>query len=282
MLAPSSWARGPLLGFDEETTGVDIESDRVVSAALISYIPGSDPVTHTWLIDPGVDIPASATAVHGYSTKQAREAGRPPAEALTEILELMDRLWTPEVPLITFNGSFDLSITDREAARHLGTGLDTTNRWMVDGLIIDREMDRYRKGGRKLSTVCQHYGVALGNDAHHADADTLAAMRVAYKIAARYPGRVGNVVLPELHANQQRWHRQWGAGMARWLEDQASLLSTMWLNRKLETVRQCLAKMDITEAPSDEVVASACKRTREQAEEFRATGSQWPIHPRSP
>lgn len=280
MLAETSWARGPLLGLDFETSGVDIENDRIVSGALIEVIPGAEPVTHTWLIDPGVEIPEAATAVHGFSTKHVREHGRPPAEALGEILEKLGQRWTPEVPLITFNGSYDLSIMDREGLRHLGCGLGITDRWMVDGLIIDREVDRYRKGGRKLGVVCQHYGVALGADAHHADADTLAAMRLAYKIAARHPGRVGNVALPQLHADQQRWHAQWGNRMAQWLEGQAATLSTLWLDRKLSEVRARLTKMEIAEEPSDDVVAAACKRTRKRAEEFAAAARQWPMHPR--
>jgi DNA polymerase-3 subunit epsilon len=280
MLTESSWARGRLLGLDFETTGVDIEDDRIVSAALIEVIPGAAPATRMWLIDPGVEISDAAAAVHGYSTKHVRAHGRPPAEALGEIFEELERLWTVEVPLITFNGSYDLSIMDREGVRHLGGGLSTTQRWMIDGLVIDREVDRYRKGGRKLGAVCQHYGVALGEDAHHADADTLAAMRLAWKLAARYPDQVGNVALPELHARQKRWHQQWGERMAQWLEKQAAKLGTLWVDRRLSEVTAWLAKMEITETPSDDVVAMACKRTRERAAEFRESGSRWPIHPR--
>jgi len=280
MLAESSWARGRLLGLDFETSGVDVEEDRIVSGALIDVVPGREPVTHTWLIDPGIEISEAATAVHGISTEQAREAGRRPAEVFPEIFEMVARLWTPEVPLITFNGSYDLSIMDREGLRHLGAGLDTTGRCMVDGLVIDREMDRYRKGGRKLGAMCQHYGVALGADAHHADADTLAAMRLAWKLAARYPDRVGNVALPRLHDCQQAWHRQWGARMAQWLDKQAAELSSLWLAGRLAEVRARLAKLDITEEPSVDLIAQTCKATRERAAEFALAGTQWPIHPR--
>jgi DNA polymerase-3 subunit epsilon len=280
MLMQSSWARGSLLGLDFETSGVDVENDRIVSGALIEVAPGVEPVTHTWLIDPGVEISEAATAVHGFSTKHVREHGQSPAGALGEILEKLERLWTSEVPLITFNGSYDLSIMDREGLRHLGEGLPLGQRWMIDGLVIDREVDRYRKGGRKLATVCQHYGVALGADAHHADADTLAAMRLAYKLAARYPGRVGNVALPDLHERQRHWHEQWCTRMARWLEGQAATLGGLWVDGRPAEVAARLAKLEITEEPSDELVGKVCAETRQRAAQFAASASQWPMHPR--
>lgn len=280
MLMKTSWPNGPMAGLDLETTDVDVETGRVVSAALLVHVPGQQMQTHTWLVDPGMEIPERAVAVHGISTERVRAHGRPPAEALTEIFGMLDQVWTNEVPLITFNGSYDLSIMDREGLRHLGTGLATTQRWMIDGLIIDREVDRYRKGGRKLGVVCQYYGIALGEDAHQADADTLAAMRLAWRLAQRYPDRVGNVALPTLHANQQRWHRQWGERMAQWLESQAVSLATHWADGRLIEVKNRLARVEITEEPTDEVVEAACKQTRERAEEFRAAGRQWPIHPR--
>lgn len=279
MLEQSSWIRGRLIGLDYETTGVDVENDRAVSAALVLVDPGADPKVYTWLIDPGIEIPEAATAVHGITTARVREAGRPAREMLADIYETLNRLWTPDVPLITYNGSYDLSLMDREGRRHLGAGLDITQRYMVDGLVIDREVDRFRKGGRKLAAVCQCYGVPLGTEAHRADADTLAAMRLAWKLAARYPVQVGNVALPTLHARQQGWHQRWGARMASWLEGQATELTGLWLDGRLPEVRARLAKLEITEDPSADLIAQTCKETRARAAEFAAAGAQWPMHP---
>ena len=85
--APTLWIDGPLLGFDTETTGTDVTRDRIVTAALVlSHGPGREAETvATWLIDPGVEIPEAAAAVHGISTAHAREHGMQPAEALEEV-----------------------------------------------------------------------------------------------------------------------------------------------------------------------------------------------------
>ncbi|MGO2360817.1 MAG: exonuclease domain-containing protein, partial [Brachybacterium tyrofermentans] len=53
MNAPSSWIDAPLLGFDTETTGTNVASDRIVTVALVHSVgPGRENETvATWLID---------------------------------------------------------------------------------------------------------------------------------------------------------------------------------------------------------------------------------------
>ena len=79
-----SWRDGPLVGFDTETTGVDVGADRIVTAAVVRR-DASGTRVRTWLIDPGIPIPPAATAVHGITTEQARARGRAPREALDEV-----------------------------------------------------------------------------------------------------------------------------------------------------------------------------------------------------
>ena len=52
------WYEGPLAAFDTETTGVDVEGDRMVSAALVVQDgPGGRPRVTRWLINPGMPSP---------------------------------------------------------------------------------------------------------------------------------------------------------------------------------------------------------------------------------
>ena len=60
----------PLVFFDLETTGVDVEKDRIVQIAVLRLEPGPDPsiplrFEDVWLVNPGMPIPAVATAIHG-------------------------------------------------------------------------------------------------------------------------------------------------------------------------------------------------------------------------
>ena len=79
------WHTGRLAAFDIETTGVDPEHDRIVTAA-VSVVGGDRPAEHrSWLVDPGIDIPADATSVHGITTERHKPRGDVPGEAIEEI-----------------------------------------------------------------------------------------------------------------------------------------------------------------------------------------------------
>jgi DNA polymerase-3 subunit epsilon len=211
------WADGRLCGFDVETTGADPEDARVVSATLVLVGAGRSRHEFRLLIDPGVEIPAEATAVHGITTERARAEGRVPAEALAEIVRLLRTTWERGVPVVAFNGSYDFTALDREVGRHLGSGLTVTGP-VVDPHVIDRALDR-RPGKRNLEQTCRHYRVRL-DGAHDATQDALAAARLAWQLARRYPVEVGESSLPDLYDKQVGWSQQWADSMNQYWRSQ--------------------------------------------------------------
>lgn len=200
--AAPGWHTGLLGSYDCETTGTDPFSARLVSAAFVT----STGRRHEFLVDPGVEIPAEAAAVHGISTEQARAHGTRPAEALERIAALLAAHLAEGAPLVVFNAPYDLTLLEAELERH---GLRALRDRVpavgpiVDPLIIDRAMDRYRKGSRTLEAQCAHYGVTIEN-AHDACADAMAALEVARAQAAQYP-EIAEAGLTELHARQVAW-----------------------------------------------------------------------------
>lgn len=220
----SAWFEGPLTAFDVETTGTDAETDRIVTAAVVDIRPGQTVVTDEWLADPGVDIPVEASEIHGVTTEHARRHGRPAADVVAEVSACLYEAWERGGPVVAYNATFDLTMLDREMRRHLGVGLEVGP--VVDPLVLDRAMDPYRKGkgSRQLTFVCQNvYGVSLSDqDAHGAAADALAAARVAWKIATRYP-RVGGVSLAELQGLQAGWKREQAESLGAWLVRQGKV-----------------------------------------------------------
>lgn len=219
-----SWTDGPLLAFDLETTGPDPETARIVTATLILDHLGYQRV-RTWLANPGVEIPAEATAVHGISTEEARESGEPIADVLFAIVNELADYWgqAHPVPLVAYNGAYDLTVLDREVSRHDGVGAGLVEYVggigpVIDPLVLDRSVDRYRKGKRTLSAACALYGVELVH-AHSSDADALAAAQLARKIGRRYP-EVGRLSLDELVRWQQHAHREWADHFGAYLRRQ--------------------------------------------------------------
>ncbi|GGM34093.1 3'-5' exonuclease [Longimycelium tulufanense] len=211
-----SWADGPLLSFDLESTGLDPATDRIVAASLVSILPQQAPQVRTWLADPGVQIPAEATAIHGISTEHARAHGQNIAEAVAEIVGELGRSWSSTTPLCVFNASFDLSLLAAELRRHHGQDLVVAGP-VVDPMCLDRHLDRYRKGKRTLGALCAHYRVRL-EKAHTSTDDALAAARLAWRLAKSYPDKVGGVALAELHQRQIGWHREHTRGFADYLD----------------------------------------------------------------
>jgi len=106
--------RLPMVAIDCETTGLDPRRDRIVSFAALRIDEGLRVARHPIVdlqIDPGVNIPARATAVHGIDREQL--TGAPSfAEAFSQIASSL----AGAVVVGHFIG-FDLAILGREAAR---------------------------------------------------------------------------------------------------------------------------------------------------------------------
>lgn len=221
-----TWHLGPMAAFDLETTGVDVETDRIVTAC-VAEIDGSGqnaPAATTWLVNPGVEIPKAASDVHGISTDRARAEGRPPVECVAEIAALLADMVEADVPVVAFNAVYDLTLLDRECRRH---GVPSLADWcedegftlhVVDPFVLDKHVDRYRRGKRNLTAACEHYGVRL-DGAHDASFDAVAATRVAWRIAQRYP-EIAEMSLPDLHALQVKACAEQAASFRDYLRSQ--------------------------------------------------------------
>lgn len=210
------WVEGELLCFDLETTGVDRFSDVPVSLALLRLRGGVVFERTVALVDPGRPIPEEATAVHGITTDEARRNGLA-LHAATELVAgaLVDAS-RRGVPVVGVKLDYDLTMVD-VLCRHIdGRGLPDRG-WsgpVLDALVLDRHVDRYRKGRRTLVDLCELYGVTI-TQAHSADCDAAAAAGVLLSMAGRYE-ELSGASLNELHLGQVEYHREWVASYDEW------------------------------------------------------------------
>jgi len=200
-MTTAPWWEGPLVGFDLETTGPDPETARIVTACVVRESPGQRPTVATWLADPGIDIPEGATAVHGITTERARQHGESAADVVAQLLAVLK---AEQDPLVAFNGAYDFTVLDREARRYGYVPLAPAA--VIDPYVLDKQADTYRRGKRTLGVTCEHYGIPLGEDAHDAAADALAAVRLARAIGRREPHPPADAAV--LHQGQIVWRRQ--------------------------------------------------------------------------
>lgn len=205
-----SWHLGRMCGFDLETTGVDVEQDRIVTACVVQCGGDQPTVSASWMADPGIDIPELAAAVHGITTARAQAEGKPAAEVVADVLAALGQAITAGIPIVAMNARYDLTLLDREARRH-GLAPLPDGFPVIDPLVLDKRADQYRKGGRKLVDLCAHYQVPIG-DAHTADADAVAACRVAWRLGTTSP-RLAAYSLADLHHQQIGWAAEQAAGL---------------------------------------------------------------------
>ena len=222
--------------FDLETTGVDTDTSRIVSACIAVLEP--DGTLHdqwNWLADPGIDIPEGASDVHGISTELARSEGRTAETVVGEITATIRTLMALGIPLVVYNAPYDLSLLDRECRRHHVEPLGYPSP-VIDPLVIDKAVDRYRKGKRTLVAAAERYGVNL-DDAHDAAADAIAAGRVAQALARTFPDEV-DVPFADLHGRQQIWYAEQAASFQQYIRevkgDQDYVAEATWPLRPLD------------------------------------------------
>lgn len=191
-----------LLGvFDLETTGIDVESDRVVTAFIGTMNEAGEWVEKwSWLVNPGIPIPESASNVHGITDEMVLDAQRPYG-AIYEIMMRLDILDRAGIPVGGMNLTYDFTLLDREVRRHLKipSGLRPP-RVVLDAMVIDKKLDPYRKGGRKLVNLAPVYKVPVEANAHDAQADCLMAGRILLKML-KHPWLI-TLKLEDIHRRQ--------------------------------------------------------------------------------
>lgn len=172
----------PIVFFDLETTGVDTSRDRIVEISMVKITPDGDKVVKTRRINPEMPIPAEATAVHGITDEDVRDEPtfRQITKSLAQFIEGCD--------FGGFNSNrFDLPVLVEEFLR-AGVDVDFKRRRFVDVQNIF-----HKKEQRTLVAAYKFYCDKDLENAHSAEADTLATYEVLEAQIERYPD-IGDTV----------------------------------------------------------------------------------------
>ena len=205
------WINQEVLGFDTETTGVFTSRDRIATVSLIRRINGTDSPRY-WIINPGVPMPPAAGRVNGLTDEYLQANGVDPRVGLEEVAAIIAETMRRGVPVVGFNVTFDFAILEAELARHdlptLRQRLEGSVEPIVDPLVLDRILDRYRKGKRNLASVCIAYDLPLREDFHNAQADVSATLNLLGAMSERFPELL-EMGPGEMMQFQAEAHSQW-------------------------------------------------------------------------
>lgn len=96
----TGWLDQPLFALDTETTGTNPETARVVQSCIGRSGRIGEWTPKTRLINPGVPIPAEATAVHGITDDRVQTEGTLPVGPLTDMWMTLSWLAASRTPLV--------------------------------------------------------------------------------------------------------------------------------------------------------------------------------------
>ncbi len=185
--------KNPIIFLDLETTGIDTSRDRIVEISLVKVLPGGERQIKTRRVNPEMHIPEAATAIHGITDEDvaAEPTFRAIAKSLAAFMEGCD--------LAGFNSNrFDIPLLVEEFLR-VGVDVDFKRRKFVDVQNIFHMKER-----RTLEAAYKFYCDKELDDAHSAEADTLATLEVLEGQLDRYPDLENDVAfLADFSARDQ-------------------------------------------------------------------------------
>ena len=168
--------KNPLVFFDLETTGININTDRIVEICYLKVFPNGNEEAKTMRINPGMHIPEESSAIHGIHDEDVANCPtfKEVARDIAKDIEGCD--------LAGFNSNrFDIPVLAEEFLR-AEVDIDMSKRKFIDVQVIFHKMEQ-----RTLSAAYKFYCEKSLEDAHTAEADTRATYEVLKAQLDRYP-----------------------------------------------------------------------------------------------
>ena len=209
----------PLVFFDIESTGLNIVSDSMIELSFVKILPGGEERIKTWRLKPWdyekreqKPITPGAQAVHGISDEELKDCPRF-CDVVEEVLD-----WLKDSDLAGFNSAkFDLPMLSEEIERlryytgsyletHPNTSAEVREKFqhildVIKGVnlhevkMVDVQGIYHQMEPRNLKAAYRFYcGGEDFENAHSAEADTVATYKVLKGELDRYPETLKNDV----------------------------------------------------------------------------------------
>ena len=167
--------KNPIVFFDLETTGTNINTDRIVEICYLKVYPNGNEETKTMRINPEMHIPEQSSAIHGIYDADVADCPtfKEVAKEVARDIEGCD--------LAGFNSNrFDIPVLAEEFLR-AGVDIDMMKRKFIDVQVIYHKLEQ-----RTLSAAYKFYCGKDLDGAHSANADTRATYEVLKAQLDRY------------------------------------------------------------------------------------------------
>jgi DNA polymerase-3 subunit epsilon len=171
---------------DLETTGLDIEKDRIVQIGMKKLMTNGLQQFYGKLVNPTIPIPSEATSIHGITDDDVKRAPTF-SEIAGEVIEFMGAVRFDNSVLLVdcdFSGynilGFDAPLLNAELAR-VGIKWDYSEINFIDSMRIAKKMEP-----RNLDWASKFYCDVELSGAHDAESDSSAAADILVAQIERY------------------------------------------------------------------------------------------------
>ena len=172
----------PLIFFDIESTGTDVAKDKIIDLCILKIYPDEQKEIKNFRCNPGVPIPAGATAVHGIKDEDVQDSPsfKDVSQELFNLISGCD-----------FGGynikRFDVPLLAEEFLRVNIEWPDT------DAKFLDAYSIFVKKEQRNLTAAYKFFCDKDLQNAHSAEADIIATQEILLAQLERYQD-IGNDV----------------------------------------------------------------------------------------
>ena len=173
--------KNPLLFFDIVITGLNVATDRIVEISAVKVMPDGTHEIKTKRINPTIPITPEAQAIHGISNEEVKDC--PTFKQIAKSFAI----WMEGCDIAGYNSmKFDIPLLAEEFIR-ADIDFDFRKRNLVDVQNIFHKMEQ-----RTLAAAYKFYCKKTLENAHSAEADTMATYEVLMAQLDRYPDTLKN------------------------------------------------------------------------------------------
>ena len=173
--------KNPIIFFDIESTGLNVANDRIVEISIVKVDKNGDTEIKTRRINPTIPISPESTSIHGITDEDVKDCPtfREIAKSLANLMSGCD--------IAGFNSTkFDIPLLAEEFLR-AGIDFDFRKRKLVDVQVIYHKLEQ-----RTLSAAYKFYCGKNLENAHSAEADTVATYEILKAQLDKYPETLKN------------------------------------------------------------------------------------------
>ena len=223
----------PLAFIDIESTGASPRQDRIIDLAIIKLMPGGGQEKHVFRCNPGIPIPPASEAIHHISNADVAQSPLFP-EIAGKIFELLKDCDMGGFGIVRF----DIPLLTEEFAR-AGFVFPAD-----DCLAVDAQRIFHKKEPRDLTAALAFYCGQEHTNAHGAEADVLATIKVLEAQLNKYGELPRSMESLDAYCNIVRdpsWVDK--TGKLKWVNGEIVInFGAQYLGRKLRDLAQNNAK----------------------------------------